>query len=178
MIDGKSYGRVEKGGNEEEEAERFKKALKDFMSIGFVLWDAFPIPLFKWIDFQGHVKFMKRTFRDIDCVLQSWLDEHVKKRESVDFVNGNEEDFIDFMLSMMSNEDFVDGYSRETTIEATALVSNNISCCCISIAFLESTVSYSPKTLSHQGQILDKCTIFEVSDTTPDYIFEESEQHR
>ncbi|PHU01698.1 hypothetical protein BC332_31485 [Capsicum chinense] len=86
MIAGKSDGRVEKGGNEEEEeeeAERFKKALKDFMyiSMEFVLWDAFPIPLFKWIDFQGHIKFMKRTFKDIDCVLQSWLDEHVKKRE-------------------------------------------------------------------------------------------------
>ncbi|KAM3339253.1 cytochrome 82C3-like [Capsicum galapagoense] len=120
MIAGKSYGRVEKGGYEEE-AERFKKALKDFMSIGFVLWDAFPIPLFKWIDFQGHVKFMKRTLKDIDCVLQSWLDENVKKRERVNFVEGNEEDFIDVMLSMMSNEDFVDGYSRETTIKATAL---------------------------------------------------------
>ncbi|PHT26018.1 hypothetical protein CQW23_34364 [Capsicum baccatum] len=119
-IAGKSYGRVKKGGNEKE-AERFKKALKDFMSIGFVLWDAFPIPLFKWIDFQGHVKFMKRTFKDIDFVLQSWLDEHVKKRERVNFVEGNEEDFIDVMLSMMSNEDFVDGYSRETTIKATAL---------------------------------------------------------
>ncbi|XP_047261562.1 cytochrome P450 82C3 [Capsicum annuum] len=106
---------------EEEEAERFKKALKDFMSIGFVLWDAFPIPLFKWIDFQGHIKFMKKTFKDIDCVLQSWLDEHVKKRERVNFVDGNEEDFIDVMLSMMSNEDFVEGYSRETTIKATAL---------------------------------------------------------
>ncbi|KAF3621520.1 putative histidine kinase CKI1-like [Capsicum annuum] len=124
MIAGKSYGRVEKGGNEEEEeAERFKKALKDFMyiSMEFVLWDAFPIPLFKWIDFQGHVKFMKRTFKDIDCVLQSWLDEHVKKRERVDFVDGNEEDFIDVMLSMMKIEDFIDGYSRETTIKATAL---------------------------------------------------------
>lgn len=125
MIAGKTYGRVEKGGNEEE-AERFKKALKDFMSIGFVLWDAFPIPLFKWIDFQGHVKFMNRTFKYIDCVLQSWLDEHVMKRERVDFVDGNEEDFIDVMLSMMSNEDFVDGYSRKTTIKATALVSNNL----------------------------------------------------
>ncbi|PHT97530.1 hypothetical protein BC332_33554 [Capsicum chinense] len=103
--------------------KRFKKDLKDFMyiSMEFVLWDAFPIPLFKWIDLQGHVKFMKRTFKDIDCVLQSWLDEHVKKRESVDFVKGNEEDFLDVMLSMMSNEDFVDGYSRETTIKAMAL---------------------------------------------------------
>lgn len=125
MIAGRSYGRVEKGGNEEE-AERFKKALKDFMyiSMEFVLWDAFPIPLFKWIDFQGHVKFMKRAFKDIDCVLQNWLEEHVKKRERVDFVAGNEQDLIDVMLSMMRNEDFVDGYSRETTIKATALVRN------------------------------------------------------
>ncbi|XP_015165235.1 cytochrome P450 82C2-like [Solanum tuberosum] len=122
MIAGKSYGRVEKGGNEEE-AERFKKALKDFMyiSMEFVLWDAFPIALFKWIDFQGHVKFMKRTFKDIDCVLQNWLDEHLKKKERVDVVDGNEQDFIDVMLSMMSNEDFADGHSRETTIKATAL---------------------------------------------------------
>lgn len=139
MIAGKSYGRVEKGGNEEE-AERFKKALKDFMyiSMEFVLWDAFPIALFKWIDFQGHVKFMKKAFKDIDCVLQDWLDEHVKKRERVDFIAGDEQDFIDVMLSMMSNEDFADGYNRETTIKATALVST-LSCCYIYIAFLEIT---------------------------------------
>ncbi|PHU01692.1 hypothetical protein BC332_31479 [Capsicum chinense] len=149
MIAGKSYGRVEKGGNEEEEeAERFKKALKDFMyiSMEFVLWDAFPIPLFKWIDFQGHVKFMKRTFKDIDCVLQSWLDEHVKKRERVDFVDGNEEDFIDVMLSMMKIEDFIDGYSRETTIKATALVSNNVFCCYIYIVFLVRTLQKRCRT--------------------------------
>ncbi|MCD7457599.1 hypothetical protein HAX54_035457 [Datura stramonium] len=123
MIAGKSYGRLNEKGEDEEEAERFKKALKDFMyiSMEFVLWDAFPIPLFKWIDFQGHVKFMKRTFKDIDCVLQNWLDEHVKKRERVDFVAGNEQDFIDVMLSMMSHEDFADGSTRETTIKATAL---------------------------------------------------------
>ncbi|XP_009761500.1 nicotine N-demethylase CYP82E4-like [Nicotiana tabacum] len=123
MIAGKSYGRLNEKAEDEEEAERFKKALKDFMyiSMEFVLWDAFPIPLFKWIDFQGHVKFMKRTFKDIDCVLQNWLDEHVKKREGVDVVAGNEQDFIDVMLSMMSNEDFADSYTRETTIKATAL---------------------------------------------------------
>ncbi|KAK4355004.1 hypothetical protein RND71_027198 [Anisodus tanguticus] len=119
MIAGKSYGRLEN----EEEAERFKRALKDFMyiSMEFVLWDAFPIALFKWIDFQGHVKFMKRTFKDIDCVLQNWLDEHVKKRVSVDVVAGNEHDFIDVMLSMMNHDDFSDGYTRETTIKATVL---------------------------------------------------------
>ncbi|PHT32849.1 hypothetical protein CQW23_29186 [Capsicum baccatum] len=72
-------------------------------------------------ELEGNVKFIKRTFEDIDCVLQSWLDEHVKKRERVDFVDGSEENFIDVMLSMMSNEDFIDGYSRQTTIKATAL---------------------------------------------------------
>ncbi|XP_059287481.1 nicotine N-demethylase CYP82E3-like isoform X2 [Lycium ferocissimum] len=123
LVAGKSYRSLEKGGNEEEEIERFKKALKDFdfvyIAMEFNLWDAFPIPLFKWIDFQGHVKFMKRAFKDIDCVLQKWLDEHVKKREEVDdVVAGNEKDFIDVLIS---NEDFADSYTRETTIKATAL---------------------------------------------------------
>ncbi|XP_060174106.1 nicotine N-demethylase CYP82E3-like [Lycium barbarum] len=121
LVAGKNYRSLEKGGNEEEEIERFKKALKDFVYIAMELdlWDAFPIPLFKWIDLQGHVKFMKRAFKDIDCVLQKWLDEHVKKREEADdVVAGNEKDFIDVLIS---NEDFADSYTRETTIKATAL---------------------------------------------------------
>ncbi|KAG5608411.1 hypothetical protein H5410_019692 [Solanum commersonii] len=80
------------------------------------------IPLFKWIDFQGHVKLMKKTFKDIDSIFQRWLDEHVKTREtSLMEVNGggNERDFIDVMLSKMSNEHLHEGYSRDTVIKAT-----------------------------------------------------------
>ncbi|KAK6790744.1 hypothetical protein RDI58_009825 [Solanum bulbocastanum] len=121
MIAGKNY---EAGGDGSGEMERFKEAFRKFLvlSMEFVLWDAFPIPLFKWIDFQGHVKLMKKTFKDIDSIFQRWLDEHVKTREtSLMEVNGggNERDFIDVMLSKMSNEHLHKGYSRDTVIKAT-----------------------------------------------------------
>lgn len=125
MIAGKNY---ESGGDGDEEVERFKEAFRKFLvlSMEFVLWDAFPIPLFKWIDFQGHVKLMKKTFKDIDSIFQRWLDEHVKMRETLMEVNGdgNERDFIDVMLSKMSNEHLHEGYSRDTIIKATVFVSS------------------------------------------------------
>ncbi|KAL3370023.1 hypothetical protein AABB24_007179, partial [Solanum stoloniferum] len=122
MIAGKNY---ESGGDEDEEVERFRETFKKFqvLSMEFMLWDAFPIRLFKWIDFQGHVKLMKKTFKDIDSISQRWLDEHVK-RSKEDNGDGNyERDFIDVMLSKMSDERLHEGHSRDTTIKATVFVS-------------------------------------------------------
>ncbi|XP_049392829.1 xanthotoxin 5-hydroxylase CYP82C4-like [Solanum stenotomum] len=119
MIAGKNY---ESGGDGDEEVERFRESFKKFLvlSMEFVLWDAFPIRLFKWIDFQGHVKLMKKTFKDIDSISQRWLDEHVKRRSTEVNGDGNyERDFIDVMLSKMSDERLHEGHSRDTTIKAT-----------------------------------------------------------
>nr|ABD39485.1 CYP82E2v4 [Nicotiana tabacum] len=118
MIAGKNY----ESGKGDEQVERFKNAFKDFMvlSMEFVLWDAFPIPLFKWVDFQGHIKAMKRTFKDIDSVFQNWLEEHINKREKMEVgAEGNEQDFIDVVLSKLSKEYLDEGYSRDTVIKAT-----------------------------------------------------------
>ncbi|CAN4081047.1 unnamed protein product [Withania somnifera] len=119
MIAGKDYGDGDGDGDGDEEVERFKEAFRKFLTLSmeFVLWDAFPILLFKWMDFQGHVKLMKRTFKDIDTIFQRWLDEHVKQREMSTEVN--ERDFIDVMLSKMSDEHQHEGYSRDTVIKAT-----------------------------------------------------------
>ncbi|MCD7472082.1 hypothetical protein HAX54_013017 [Datura stramonium] len=120
MIAGKNY---QSGGEGDEEVERFKEAFRNFLTLSmeFVLWDAFPIPLFKWVDFQGHVKSMKKTFKDIDSIFQKWLEEHIKQRETLTEANGagNERDFMDVMLSKMSNEQFHQGLSRDTIIKAT-----------------------------------------------------------
>lgn len=121
MIAGKNY---QSGGEGGEEVERFKEAFRKFLTLSmeFVLWDAFPIPLFKWVDFQGHVKSMKKTFKDIDLIFQNWLEEHIKQRETLMEINegGNERDFMDVMLSKMSNEHLHQGFSRDTIIKATA----------------------------------------------------------
>lgn len=122
MIAGKNY---ESGGDGDEEVERFRETFKKFLvlSMEFVLWDAFPIRLFKWIDFQGHVKLMKETFKDIDSISQRWLDEHVKRNTEVNEDEKYERDFIDVMLSKMSDERLHQGHSRDNAIKATIFVS-------------------------------------------------------
>ncbi|XP_075086448.1 nicotine N-demethylase CYP82E4-like [Nicotiana tabacum] len=114
MIAGKSYNNGH--------GEILKIAFQKFMVIAmeFELYDIFPIPLFKWVDFSGNVKVVKETIKDIDTVFQGWLDEHIKKRESNNEVlDENEQDFIDSMLSKTSNEHLGDTYSPSTSIKAT-----------------------------------------------------------
>uniref|UniRef100_A0A5B6ZXT1 Uncharacterized protein n=1 Tax=Davidia involucrata TaxID=16924 RepID=A0A5B6ZXT1_DAVIN len=118
MIAGKRYYRNEDGAKDEEE-RRFRRTIKEFMYISgaFVLSDAIPFPLLKWVDFQSHIKSMKRIFKELDSIFESWVQEHLQKRLKRE--NGDEqEDFIDVMLSVI-DDTFVYGYTRETIIKAT-----------------------------------------------------------
>ncbi|KAJ8573380.1 hypothetical protein K7X08_009891 [Anisodus acutangulus] len=118
MICGKRYDRVEK----DEEAQRIRKIFRDtmFVSGQIVLYDAIPFKLFTYLDFQGHVKSMKKIFEDLDEILQGWLDDHMKKENKVD--NDNQ-DFIEAMLMVTDRDDFKGyGYSQSTVIKATVLV--------------------------------------------------------
>lgn len=97
------------------EAERIGKVIKDYMLIsgGFVLSDLFPIPT--WLDLNGNLKEMKRIGREIDVLIQSWIDEHKMSESS------KKQDFIDVMLSLI--EDSPDlGYTRDTIIKGTVSV--------------------------------------------------------
>ncbi|KAK4379469.1 hypothetical protein RND71_001331 [Anisodus tanguticus] len=117
MICGKRYDRVEK----DEEAQRIRKIFRDtmFVSGQIVLYDAIPFKLFTYLDFQGHVKSMKKIFEDLDEILQGWLDDHMKKENKLD--NDNQ-DFIEAMLMVTDRDDFKGyGYSQSTVIKATVL---------------------------------------------------------
>jgi hypothetical protein len=65
---------------------------------------------------------MKRLSRELDSLMESWIQEHKLKRlESTENTNKMEDDdFIDVMLSLLDDSMF--GYSRETIIKATAMV--------------------------------------------------------
>ncbi|KAJ6302173.1 hypothetical protein OIU77_016293 [Salix suchowensis] len=66
---------------------------------------------------------MKRLSRELDSLMESWIQEHKLKRlESTDENTSKMEgdDFIDVMLSLLDDSMF--GYSRETIIKATAMV--------------------------------------------------------
>nr|GMD40253.1 cytochrome P450 82C4-like [Ipomoea batatas] len=106
----------------DKEAECMKKVFKEVMFLWgeVVSGDAiFPLWFFRWLDYEGHVKTMKRVAKALDAILQDWVD--ARKRENG---NGKNEDqgFIDVMLSMIDDQ-FLEGqtYTRDTIIKATVL---------------------------------------------------------
>ncbi|KAK4408690.1 Xanthotoxin 5-hydroxylase CYP82C4 [Sesamum angolense] len=68
---------------------------------------------------KGHIKSMKRISKELSTVFQSWITEHVRSDRKSSF--GNEQDFIDVMLSAIDEKFTRFGHTRETIIEATAL---------------------------------------------------------
>jgi cytochrome P450 family 82 subfamily G polypeptide 1 len=104
------------------EACRFQSAIKDalYLSGVFVLSDA--IPYFEWMDYQGHVGSMKRTAKELDSVLNIWLNEHLQKQSELKSTNYGESDFMDVMLSSLAEDDVISEHTRDTIVKATALV--------------------------------------------------------
>ncbi|KAK4345857.1 hypothetical protein RND71_036033 [Anisodus tanguticus] len=120
MIAGKIYGSLEK----DEEAQCFRRAFAKIMYLAgqFILYDAIPFQIFKYVNFQGHIKTMKQIYKDLDDILQSWVNEHMEKKQVAG--DDNEPDGIDAMLSVTKPEDFkAYGYTRDTVIKATVCLS-------------------------------------------------------
>ncbi|KAK3231509.1 hypothetical protein Dsin_003390 [Dipteronia sinensis] len=67
---------------ESENNERSRRAMRAFMKLtgDFVLADA--VPFLRWLDLGGYEKAMKKTWKEIDQLLEGWLKEHKHKRIS------------------------------------------------------------------------------------------------
>ncbi|KAF3435937.1 hypothetical protein FNV43_RR23029 [Rhamnella rubrinervis] len=106
------------------EVTRLNNAIKEtlYLSGVFVWSDA--IPWLEWLDIHGHVRSMKRTFKEIDFVLSKWLEEHRERKRSENCsANCVERDLMDVMLSTLAEEDVMSaGHTRDTVIKATALI--------------------------------------------------------
>ncbi|KAF7154804.1 hypothetical protein RHSIM_Rhsim01G0251300 [Rhododendron simsii] len=104
-------------------AGNFRRAIKEFMYVSgnFFSSDVIPYPPLTWVDWGGKLRKVKRVMRDLDDIVQSWIDEHVvERRERGEREEGDEEDFIDVMLSKIE-EGGNYGHTRETMIKATVL---------------------------------------------------------
>ncbi|KAL2348437.1 hypothetical protein Fmac_002437 [Flemingia macrophylla] len=118
MVGGKPYS----GASDacaEGEARKYRKAMRDFMSLFgvFVLSDA--IPFLGWLDNNGYKKAMKKTASEIDSLVEGWLEEHKRKR-SVSTIGKKEQDVMDVMLNDLKNHR-ISGYDSDTIIKATCL---------------------------------------------------------
>lgn len=122
MIAGKRFD-WETGGEEiTSEAWRLKRAVKDATYLSGVFVEADAFPYLGGLDIQGYIKFMKRTAKEADAVLSTWLDEHLRNR-SQNFNNSScDNDFMDVMLSVFAEDPVICGHKRETVVKATALV--------------------------------------------------------
>ncbi|OVA15436.1 Cytochrome P450 [Macleaya cordata] len=118
MVAGKRYFGGGSSSKDQGEAERLKKGMRDFFRLvsQFVASDA--IPFLEWLDLGGYVREMKSTARELDCLLEGWLEEHKMKRQSK---KAGEQDFMDVMLSKLEDAELY-GFDPDTVNKATCLV--------------------------------------------------------
>ncbi|KAK7286831.1 hypothetical protein RJT34_22110 [Clitoria ternatea] len=154
-IAGKRFGE-ESVDEEDNEAWRLRKAIKDatYLSGVFVVADA--IPCLSWFDFQGYVTSMKKTAKEVDSILGKWFEEHMKKRGD-DGNGGFESNFMDVMISTFEDQDDIFGHKREIVIKATALIliltgSGSIA---MTLTWAISLLLNHPKVLKEAQQELD-----------------------
>ncbi|MFQ6667726.1 hypothetical protein Gotur_033642 [Gossypium turneri] len=113
MIVGKRIPNSSEGG----EHLKWKKSMDDFLVLSgkFLISDA--LPFLRFLDIGGDIKFMKKTAKELEQVVQGWLREHKQKRAE-NKANG-EEDFMGVMLSILSE---AEEHHADTINKANSLV--------------------------------------------------------
>jgi len=111
---------------DDDEARRCQKAINQFFHlIGiFVVSDA--LPFLRWFDLQGHERAMKKTAKELDSILEGWLQEHRMQRVDGEVKVEGEQDFIDVMLDLQKTGHLSNfQYDSDTSIKSTCLVSHS-----------------------------------------------------
>ncbi|CAN1776773.1 Xanthotoxin 5-hydroxylase CYP82C4 [Linum perenne] len=147
-----------RNGGESREAERCKRAVGEFFRLMgmFVVGDA--IPWLGWMDFQGHVKDMKKTAKEMDSVFGGWVDEHRKSKLSGQVKTEDEQDFIDLMLCFEEEGRF-SGFpcDSDTNIRATcvSLISGGTDTSSLTMTWAISLLLNSPSVLKRAQEEID-----------------------
>ncbi|KAK9281330.1 hypothetical protein L1049_004229 [Liquidambar formosana] len=115
MIATKRYDDV--GSNTE--SQRFRRGIRQFMYLTGVFVASDVIPCIEWMDFQGHLRAMKRNEEELDYFMSSWLEEHMNSRREGRVKEDG--DFIDVMLSSFAGVSLVSGHDIKSVIKSTAL---------------------------------------------------------
>ncbi|KAL3725915.1 hypothetical protein ACJRO7_030883 [Eucalyptus globulus] len=117
MVGGKSYRGLTTDNNTE--ARRCKRSIGRFFDLFMVFLLSDAVPALGWLDLGGHERSMKETAKELDIILQGWLEEHRRKRLSRP-EGGREPDFMDLLLNVIEGANFSD-FDADTVIKATCL---------------------------------------------------------
>ncbi|OVA15439.1 Cytochrome P450 [Macleaya cordata] len=117
---------------DDDEAGRCQKALRNFFRLLglFVLSDA--IPFLRWLDLGGYEREMKSTGKELDVIMEGWLEEHKRKRRLSSSASGDDQaatekkeaaggddkqdDFMDVLLSILEDAKVSSDYFKADTI--------------------------------------------------------------
>ncbi|GMH29634.1 hypothetical protein Nepgr_031477 [Nepenthes gracilis] len=84
----------------------------------FIVSDA--LPFLRWLDIGGYEKNMRSTAKQLDNIIQGWLEEHKRFRSSRKM--NAQQDFIDTMLDILHvPQEKPFGFELDTIIKATCL---------------------------------------------------------
>ena len=107
-----------------EQNDKFKKDIRRFNELLGAFIPSDFIPGLRWLDLGGYEKMMKKTAKDIDVVIDGWLEEH-KKMDSTQHVDGcKDQVFIATLLCRVKEKVKEDlyGFSIDAIVKATCLV--------------------------------------------------------
>lgn len=106
-------------GAQTENTRRCQKAWSDMFHMLGVLVVADYVPFLRWLDIAGHEKRMKEVAKELDCILQGWIDEHrLRRKKENDSSRG--QDFVDVLLSILGDKK-LGGYKPDDVNKATVM---------------------------------------------------------
>ncbi|XP_031098943.1 cytochrome P450 CYP82D47-like [Ipomoea triloba] len=78
------------------------------------------LPWLRWLDIGGHEKAMKETAKEMDTIMESWLQDHKTKRNTK---SKEEEDFMDGLLSSFEDDkdNIPKDFDADTIVKATCI---------------------------------------------------------
>ncbi|KAK6240490.1 Cytochrome P450 - like 10 [Theobroma cacao] len=119
MMTGKRYGGPD--GRNDEESKRCQKALNEFFYLAGLFTVSDAVTVLGWIDvLTATISKFKRTAKELDYVLGSWVNEHRERRLAGD--TKGDKDFIDVMLSIL-DDGKTSTKEADITIKATCHLS-------------------------------------------------------
>ncbi|KAK8708025.1 hypothetical protein V6N13_059072 [Hibiscus sabdariffa] len=107
--------------NEGVETVKWKKSLDDLFEQTGKLVVSDVLPYLRWLDIGGEEKLMKKTAKELDQVVEGWLQEHKEKRAENEA--NHEEDFMGVMLSILRD---AEEHDVDTINKATSLVKEEL----------------------------------------------------
>ncbi|KAF5468354.1 hypothetical protein F2P56_012512 [Juglans regia] len=120
MVAGKRFALAATEDEDEGNDLQCRKALTDFFIFAgkFVVSDA--LPYLRWLDLGGDQRGMKKSAIEVDHVLQGLLEEHKQRKLSSEVKNGHQ-DFMDVMLSFVTDNKEISDFDADTITKATCL---------------------------------------------------------